>query len=61
MGYVVFQNSIYIDNMLKENLHEGYRRCIKTRYLKEGNLDKFAEHEILKLLLSLLMSQVRYK
>jgi DNA repair protein RadC len=37
--------------MAKENLNEGRRSRLKERYLREGGLDGFHDHEIIELLL----------
>lgn len=36
---------------MDENLHKGHRERVKKRFLEEGTLDKFSEHEVLEMLL----------
>jgi len=36
---------------MDKNVHKGHRKRVKERYMNEGNLDNFQEHEALELLL----------
>lgn len=36
---------------MKNNFHSGHRERVRKRFIKEGNLDSFEQHQILELLL----------
>ena len=36
---------------MSQNLHANHRKRVRARFIKDGNLDNFEEHQILELLL----------